>query len=78
MHQKVEENIKRMKADKKKIIQNNKDLIKQYSTKIHTHMNLNQIQPICFLNYDFQDFRSSFFNVFKQDIFNNELNVSKL
>lgn len=43
--------------------------------KIQTHYCLEHIKPLCFVNYDFRDFKSSYFSVFAQDLLNGQVEV---
>jgi hypothetical protein len=60
---------------KKTIIQSEKNRIKEQDLKIQKHYDLEKIKPLCFFTYDFRDFKSSYFNIFAQDLLNNQIEV---
>lgn len=61
---------------KKNIIKIEKNRLKEQDLKIQKHYDLKKIKPLCFMTYDFRDFKSSYFNIFAQDLLNNQIEVS--
>lgn len=53
-----------------------KSEMKEHDLKIRQHYNLEKIKPLCFMSLDFRDFQSSYFNVFAQDLLNNQIDVA--
>ena len=75
MYEKVLIDLHELEKQKNKIIKKKKDEIKEFELKITKHYNLKQIKPILFLDYDFKDFQSSMFNVFTQELLNDQIEV---
>jgi len=75
LYDKLNQDLRSLQKKKNGIITDEKSRMKDHDLKIRKHYDLEKIQPLCFMTYDFRDFKSSYFNVFAQDLLNNQIEV---
>jgi predicted phage-related endonuclease len=78
LYNKLDDDFRSLEQRKKDVVLKEKNEMKEHDLKILKHYNLTKIKPLCFINYDFKDFKSSYFSVFAQDLLNNQIEVSSL